>query len=68
MHFAFKLYPKPLQGSPALDLQSVDSVSLQGEMNQPPRRFSAGSEGTKKNLAELDCYNYRIKNVFSPNL
>lgn len=29
-----------------MDLQSVDSVSLQGEMIQPPRRFSAGSEGT----------------------
>lgn len=29
-----------------MDLQSVDSVSLQGEMIPPPRRFSAGSEGT----------------------
>ncbi|XP_078331507.1 leucine-rich repeat- and IQ domain-containing protein 1-like isoform X2 [Crassostrea virginica] len=35
-----------LTGSPALDLQSVDSVSLQGEMIQPPRRFSAGSEAS----------------------
>lgn len=35
-----------LTGSPAMDLQSVDSVSLQGEMIQPPRRFSAGSEAS----------------------
>ncbi|XP_062595804.1 leucine-rich repeat and IQ domain-containing protein 1-like [Saccostrea cucullata] len=35
-----------LTGSPALDLQSVDSVSLQGEMAHPPRRFSAGSEAS----------------------
>ena len=61
----FNLYPNYLKGSPALDLQSVDSVSLQREMIQHPRRFSAGSEGTKKNLTELDCYNYIIKNIFS---
>ncbi|XP_061181826.1 leucine-rich repeat and IQ domain-containing protein 1-like [Saccostrea echinata] len=35
-----------LTGSPALDLQSVDSVSLQGEMVHSPRRFSAGSEAS----------------------
>ncbi|KAK3101861.1 hypothetical protein FSP39_006854 [Pinctada imbricata] len=37
--------PPRLVASPSLDVQSVDSVSLQGEMAQP-RRFSAGSEGT----------------------
>lgn len=38
-----------------MDLQSVDSVSLQGEMIQPPRRFSAGSEGTSL-VNQVRCF------------
>lgn len=54
-----------------MDLQSVDSVSLQGEMIQPPRRFSAGSEGISlvntlydaSVMKAKDAYVYKLRQM-----